>query len=81
MKFLPTTSDSNFATMDFFIMCGVVLIPAIAAFLIWAFFFKNRRRRKRRRRHAYPAINPALARNDKSQIARKAEDFSDQPKS
>jgi hypothetical protein len=80
MKFLPTTADSNFAVVDFFIMVGAVLVPAIVALLIWAIFFKNRRRRKRRRRRDYAAINPALVRNPKP-ADQQAEDLSGQPKS
>ena len=80
MRILPTTADSNFAVMDFFIMVGAVLVPAIIALLVWAIFFKNRRRRKRRRRRDYGAANPALARNPKP-ASQQAEDLSGHPKS
>jgi len=79
MKLLPTTSDSNFATIDFFIMVGAVCVPAVIAFLIWIIFFKNRRRRKRKRRHHEDSgASQPISQSGGLPPIRKPENWSDQ---
>jgi flagellar biosynthesis/type III secretory pathway M-ring protein FliF/YscJ len=78
MKFLPTTADSNFAVLDFFIMVGAILVPAIIALLVWAIFFKNRRRRKRRRK---PAASQPISQTGGLPPLRKPGNLSDQSQS
>jgi flagellar biosynthesis/type III secretory pathway M-ring protein FliF/YscJ len=79
MKFLPTTSDANFATADFFLMVAAVFIPAVIALLIWAIFFKNRRKRKRKHRHHEDsAANQPISRTGGLPPIRKPENWTDQ---
>jgi flagellar biosynthesis/type III secretory pathway M-ring protein FliF/YscJ len=80
MKFLPTTSDKNFATIDFFYMVAAVAAPAIIALLMWAIFFKNRRRRKRKRRHREDSgVSQPISQSGGLPPIRKPENWSDQP--
>jgi flagellar biosynthesis/type III secretory pathway M-ring protein FliF/YscJ len=81
MKFLPTTADSNFAVLDFFIMVGAVLVPAILALLVWAIFFKNRRRRKRRRKHETSGASQPISQTGGLPPIRKPGNLSDQSQS
>jgi hypothetical protein len=80
MKLLPTTADSNFAVLDFFIMLAAVFVPAFIALLVWAIFFKNRRRRKRRHKHQDQAseIQP-ISRAGGLPPIRKPENSTEQP--
>jgi hypothetical protein len=80
MKFLPTTADSNFAMVDFFLMVAAVLGPAIVALLIWAIFFKDRRKRKRKRRHHDdPGASQPISRTGGLPPVRKPENWTDEP--
>lgn len=80
MKFLPTTSESDYAVVDFFIMLAAIAVPSLIVLLIWVLFFKNKRRRKRKRRHDHRETDTAYARRTSSPT-RKPRDLSDQPES